>query len=87
MRLIRLLTAFACIAAGIAIGALNMNPVRLDIGFTLLSTTLGVVVIVALLIGVLLGGLVLAASVVWPLRRRLAQSERARATSDDARSG
>ena len=41
----RLLIALACLAAGVAIGGLNDQPVRLDLGFTILPTTLGVAVI------------------------------------------
>lgn len=82
MRLIRLLVAFACVAAGIAIGVLNTSPIRLDIGFVQWPTTLGVAVIVAMLIGVVLGGLALSASVILPMRRRLARLQRADVPSD-----
>ena len=71
MRLIRLLIALLCLAAGIAIGALNAQPVVLDLGMATLPATLGVCVVVALLLGVLIGGLVLTISVVLPLRQRL----------------
>lgn len=71
MRLIRLLIALLCLAVGIAIGALNGQPVLLDLGITTLHATLGVCVLLALLLGVLIGGLVLTASVVLPLRQRL----------------
>ena len=71
MRLIRLLIAIACLVAGIAVGALNPQPVALDLGFATLRAGLGVAVLVALLIGVVLGGLILTASVVLPLRQRL----------------
>ena len=63
MRLIRLLIAMACLVAGIVVGALNTQPVRLDLGFAQLPTSLGVAVLVALLAGVVVGGLVLTASV------------------------
>jgi uncharacterized integral membrane protein len=75
MRLIRLLIALGCLAAGIAVGALNTQPVRLDVGFAQLPTSLGIAVLAALLLGVLVGGLVLAASVVLPLRQRLRRAE------------
>ena len=71
MRLIRLLIALLCLAAGIAIGALNAQPVVLDLGMATLHATLGVCVLAALLIGVLIGGLVLTFSAVLPLRQRL----------------
>ena len=68
MRLFRLLIALACLAAGVAIGGLNDQPVRLDLGFAILPTTLGVAVIVSLLIGIVVGGLALATSVLRPRR-------------------
>lgn len=76
MRLIRFLIAFACLVAGAAVGALNRDVVGIDFGAVVLSTSLGVALIVSLLLGVLLGGLALTAGVVLPLRRRLARHER-----------
>ena len=81
MRMFRLLIALACLAAGVAIGGLNTQAVQLDIGFARLPTSLGVAVLVALLLGVLIGGLALAASVVLPLRQRLRRIESSRAGS------
>lgn len=71
MRLIRLLVAIACLVAGIAVGALNPQPIALDLGFTVLRASLGVTVLVALLAGVIVGGLILTVSAVLPLRQRL----------------
>ena len=71
MRLLRVLVGFFFIAAGLAIGALNPQPVAIDLGFATLQATLGVAILVALLAGVIAGGLVLAVSVVLPLRKRL----------------
>lgn len=76
MRLLRLLIAIACLAAGAVIGALNRAPVLIDLGFARLPSNLGVALLVALLLGVLIGGLAISASVVLPLRRRLARAER-----------
>ena len=42
MRLIRLLVALSCLAIGIAVGALNAQPVSLDLGITTFRATLGV---------------------------------------------
>ena len=81
MRLFRLLIALACLAAGIAVGGLNTQAVRLDLGFAQLPTSLGVAVLVALLLGVVIGGLALTASVVIPLRQRLRRVESARASN------
>lgn len=81
MRLIRLLLALVGLAVGAVVGALNRQPVSIDLGFVHLPTNLGVGLIVALLLGVLLGGLAISASVVLPLRRRLARAERPATTS------
>jgi len=74
MRLIRLLIALLCLAAGATVGALNAQPVALDLGVAILHATLGVCVLLALLIGVVIGGLVLTASVVLPMRQRARRS-------------
>lgn len=77
MRVLRVLVALVCLAIGVAVGVLNTGVVRVDLGFLAVSTTLGVALLVAMLLGVILGGLVVAVSVVWPLRRRLARQGRA----------
>ena len=71
MRSIRFLIALLCIAAGVVVGALNPQPVSLDFGFITLRGTLGVSLLVALLVGAIAGGLMLAASVIVPLRQQL----------------
>lgn len=71
MRLIRLLAAIACLVVGIAVGALNPQPISLDLGFATFRASLGVTVLAALLAGVILGGLILTVSAVLPLRQRL----------------
>ena len=76
MRLIRILVAFACLATGAIVGALNRDLVQIDFGILVISTTLGIAVLVSLLIGVLAGGLAVSAAVVLPLRRRLSRLER-----------
>lgn len=76
MRLIRFLAAIACLALGAIVGALNRQLVSIDLGVAHIPTNLGVALIVALLLGVLIGGLAISASLVLPLRRRLARAER-----------
>ena len=71
MRLLRLLIALLCVAVGVAIGALNPQRVVLDLGFAALPSTLGIIVLATLLVGAVTGGLVLAVSVVLPLRQQL----------------
>jgi len=76
MRLIRWLIALLCLAVGIIVGALNPQPVSLDLGMATLHSTLGVCVLLALLLGVIAGGLVLVVSTVLPLRQRLRREAR-----------
>jgi uncharacterized membrane protein YciS (DUF1049 family) len=76
IRLIRLLVALACLAAGVVVGAINPQPAVLDVGFAQATRSLGVIVLVSLLVGVVAGGLALAASVVLPMRNRLRRAER-----------
>ncbi|HQW59503.1 lipopolysaccharide assembly protein LapA domain-containing protein [Thermomonas sp.] len=78
MRLIRLIIAVTCILLGAIVGALNTQPVLLDIGFASVRASLGLSVLVALLLGVVVGGGILAIGVVAPLRRRLRRAEQAR---------
>ena len=85
MRFIRFLIAFACLAAGAIVGALNVQTVHVDFGVGVVPATLGVVLILALLIGVAVGGLAVTASLVLPLRRRLARAERPGSVPDASR--
>lgn len=75
MRLIRLIVAIACILLGGIVGALNTQPIALDLGMATIRASLGLSVLVALLLGVLVGGGILAIAVVAPLRRRLRRAE------------
>ncbi len=77
MRLIRLIVAIACILLGAIVGALNTQSVLLDFGIASVRASLGLSVLVALLLGVLVGGTILAVGVVVPLRRRLRRAENA----------
>lgn len=79
MRLLKSLIALCFVALGIVFGALNRHPVRVDLWFGALEGRLGLVLLVVLLAGAVLGGLVVTAGVVLPLRRTLA---RQRASSD-----
>ena len=76
-RLIRLVVAVACILLGAIVGALNTQSVLLDFGIASIRTSLGLSVLVALLLGVVIGGTILAVGVVAPLRRRLRRAENA----------
>ncbi|MDQ3057638.1 MAG: LapA family protein [Pseudomonadota bacterium] len=81
MRLLRLLVALSCLATGIAVGALNPQTITIDLGIAVLRTTLGVAILVSLLAGVVIGGLVMTASVVLPLRQRLRRAEAGRSSA------
>lgn len=87
MRLIRLLIALSCLAAGLVIGALNHQSVVIDLGLTTLHTTLGVSVLVALLLGALVGGLAVTVSIVLPLQQRLRRHRIAAAADSASRDG
>jgi lipopolysaccharide assembly protein A len=85
MRLIRVLVALLFLGCGVVVGALNAQPVSLDLGISTLHSTLGVCLLAALLLGVVLGGLAISASVVLPLRQRLRRAgQDARAPGDGA---
>ncbi len=76
-RLIRLIVAIACLLLGAIVGALNTQSVLLDFGIASVRASLGLSVLVALLLGVVIGGTILAVGVVAPLRRRLRRAENA----------
>ena len=77
MRLIRLIAAISCILLGAVVGALNTQPVAIDLGMATIRASLGLSMLVALLLGVLVGGGILAIAVVAPLRRSLRRAENA----------
>ena len=57
MPLIRLLLAVLCVAFGIAVAALNGEPVTLDLLWMTFSVPLGLLLLGVLLLGALLGGM------------------------------
>ena len=76
MRVIRFLVAIVCLAFGAVLGALNRQVVSIDVGFGHVASNLGIVMLACLLVGVIVGGMAISASVVWPLRRRLANAQK-----------
>lgn len=82
MRLIRSLIALCFVALGIVFGALNREPVRVDLWFAAFEGRLGLVLLAVLLAGAVLGGLVVTLGVVLPLRRSLARSRADAATTE-----
>ncbi|MDH5833631.1 lipopolysaccharide assembly protein LapA domain-containing protein [Luteimonas kalidii] len=67
----RILAALLFAAAGLVLGALNPQRVTLDLGIAGFDAGLGVMLLVALLLGALCAGLAMALGVVLPLRRQL----------------
>jgi lipopolysaccharide assembly protein A len=57
MRILALIVLLLFAAAGIAVGALNADAVPYDLGFARLSLPKGAALLVALLVGWVLGGL------------------------------
>ncbi|WP_374602273.1 lipopolysaccharide assembly protein LapA domain-containing protein [Arenimonas sp.] len=72
MRLIKALLALLFVAFGVLFGALNRDPVSIDLGlWQVQALSLGTSLLLAVLAGAVLAGFVLTASVIWPLRHRL----------------
>ena len=82
MRPFRILFALVCLAAGVAVGALNPQVVAVDFGVATLRPTLGVALLATLLIGAILGGMAIVASLVLPLQRRLRDARATPAAMD-----
>ena len=77
MRLIKSLLALCFVVLGVIFGALNKQRVHVDVWFDGIDGSLGLVLLTVLLLGAFIGGLVVAAGLVWPLRRRLDHSSSA----------
>lgn len=71
MRLLIPLIALAFLALGFAFGALNPQPVRIDLFGLGLDIGLGIALLMSALAGALLAGLALGLFVLWPMRRQL----------------
>lgn len=76
MRIVFLLLALLFLAVGIVFGALNPTPVSVDFYWLQVPVSLGFGLLVAALAGAIVAGLVLTASVIWPLRARLRKAQR-----------
>lgn len=80
MNMFRLVIALFFLALGLVIGFLNDNPaITLDLIFFSWSTTPGNAIILSLLTGVLIGGLIVLATLVLPLYARLRKANKAQA--------
>lgn len=76
MRIVFLLLALLFLAAGIVFGALNPAAVTIDFYWLQVPVSLGFGLLAAALAGAVLAGIVLTASVIWPLRARLRRARR-----------
>ena len=81
MAILRLLLLVAFLAAGLVVGSLNRQRIVLDFGLAEVVTTTGIAGMVALLAGVLLGGGLVLATSVLPLRTRLGRAQSAAASA------
>ncbi|MGX5731676.1 LapA family protein [Pseudoxanthomonas beigongshangi] len=81
MSTIRLVVALVFLAAGLVIGVLNTQPIVLKLLFTEIPTSSGVAIILSLLFGVLIGGLIVMATMVLPLYARLRKASKAQASA------
>ncbi len=84
MSTIRLVVALIFLAAGLVIGVLNTQPIVLKLLFTEIPTSSGVAIILSLLFGVLIGGLIVMATMVLPLYARLRKAGKAQASAPSA---
>lgn len=76
MRILQALIALLFVVAGVLFGALNPQAVTIDFGFWSTQRPVGVVILLALLVGVVLGGLVIGVGVMWPPRRQIRKPSR-----------
>ena len=73
MRILSTLFALLVLLAGLLFGALNPDPVRIDLYVRAFELALGPALLLSALAGALLGGLVVAVAVAVPLRRQLSR--------------
>lgn len=76
MNILRLIVALIFLGAGLLIGVLNTQPITLKLLFAELQTSSGVAIILSLLSGVVIGGLIVLATLVWPLYTKLRKANK-----------
>ena len=77
MNLLRLIIALLFLCFGLVIGFLNDSPgISLDLIFFTWSTTPGNAIILSLLAGVIIGGLIVVATLVLPLYAKLRKANK-----------
>ena len=87
MNTLRLLIALVFLAAGLVVGVLNTQPVRVNFLFTEFATSSGAAIIVSLLAGVIIGGLIILATLVLPLYAKLRKANKGAAQAIPPASG
>lgn len=81
MNMFRLVVALLFLAYGLIIGVLNTQPITLKLLFTDFQTSSGVGIMLSLLLGVVVGGLIVVATLVWPLYAKLRRANRSAAAA------
>lgn len=76
MNVFRLIIALLFLATGLLIGVLNTQPITLKLLFAQIETSSGVAIILSLLAGVIIGGLIAVATLVWPLYTKLRKANK-----------
>lgn len=80
MNIFRLIIALVFLGVGLLVGVLNTQPITLKLLFTDIQTSSGVAIILSLLAGVIIGGLIVLATLVWPLYTKLRKANKQAAT-------
>ncbi len=81
MNIFRLIIALIFLGIGLLVGVLNTQPITLKLLFTDIQTSSGVAIILSLLAGVVIGGLIILATLVWPLYTKLRKANKQAAAS------
>jgi lipopolysaccharide assembly protein A len=76
MNIFRLIIALIFLGAGLLIGVLNTQPITLKLLAADIQTSSGVAIILSLLAGVIIGGLIVLATLVWPLYTKLRKANK-----------
>ena len=82
--MVKSLIALLFVVAGVLFGALNREPVHVDVVFASMSAPLGLLILATLLAGAFIGGVVVSLFVVWPDRLKQT-AKNAESTRESAR--
>jgi len=77
MKVFRLLILLAVLVGGLVVGSLNSQPIEISLAFWVLKTTSGLAIIASLLLGALVGGGLVMASLVVPMYAKLRRANKA----------